>query len=122
MYIYKIWEKIRIYFMVLCAIFVIVSCLRFIFSDLIYDIFYISYIVNSIAITASIIIFNLKNGFAWYYTFCVIFAATIIMLMFFLNDIEEGIITVFLSYVSVSVVSTVIGGIMHRIRENNKEE
>lgn len=122
MYIYKIWEKIRVYFMVLCAVFVLVSCTRFIFPDLIYDIFYVAYIVNSIAITVSTIMFNLKNGFAWYYTLCVIFAATVIMLMFFLNDIETGIITVFLSYVSVSIVSTVIGGIIHKIRENNREE
>ena len=122
MYIYKIWEKIRVYFIVLCAIFVLVSCARFVFPQNVYDIFYISYIVDSIAITVSTVAFNLKNGFAWYYALCVIFAATVVMVMFFSRDIESGIITVFLSYISVSVVSTAIGGIMHKIRENNKEE
>ena len=122
MYIYKIWEKIRIYFMVLCAIFVLSSCSRFIFPEFVYDVFYASYIINSLAITVITIIFCLKNGFAWYFAVCEIFAATAIMIMFFSKDIETGIITVFLSYVSASIVSTAIGGIMHKIKENNKED
>ena len=65
---------------------------------------------------------NLKHGFVWYYPFCVIFIATVTMLIFFMNDIENGIVTVFLSYISASFVTSAMGGIMHKIRENNKEE
>lgn len=122
MNVYKGWQKIKIYFLVLTAVFVIVPCLKFIFKDNVYEIFYVSYIVNSIAITVSCIMLNLKHGFVWYYPLYVMFSATMCMLIFFINDISEGIITVFLSYISVSFVSTAIGGIMHKIRENNKED
>lgn len=122
MNIYNKWQKIRVHFLILSAIFVLVPCLKFVFKENVYEVFYASYFVNSIAITASCIILNLKHGFVWYYPFCIIFIVTMIMLIFFMNDIESGIVTVFLSYISASFVTSAIGGIMHKIRENNKEE
>ena len=86
------------------------------------SVFYITYIVNILVVSSSCIILNIKHGFLWYYPIIVLFFLIFALVGYFINEFPAAISTVFLNYAFLGYITSAIGGIIHKIRENNREE
>lgn len=121
MNIYDNWKKMRIHILFVTFVAVIVGAAAVIFSGGSEEWLYFSYILNSITATISCIIFSVKNGFKWWYPTSVLFVETMTLVVCFLNTQLDMIPFMFVSYLSVSFVSTAMGTIIGKIKRNNEE-
>lgn len=120
--VYDRWKMMRVYIIALMIIAVLVSCAAVFFLQHADDVFYIAYIVNSVSVTVSSVIFGIKNGFKWWYAASTLFIETAVMTAFFVGSENDFLPFMFVSYLSVCFVSNAIGAIIGKIKKNNEEE
>lgn len=120
MNIYECWKKVRVHILITLFFAFAVPTMRYFGKD-ISDVFYLSYIINSAVVTVTCIVLNMKHGFLWYYPVLVLFVTTFALAVFFINDMPSAIPVMFVSYASLGYVSSAIGAIVKKIRDNNRD-
>lgn len=122
MNIYKYWEKIQNHLIVMAVIFLLLGFSKFLFGESISEMMSVLYVLNTVSVTVSCVALSIKRGFLWYYPCVLIFLSLMVNMTFFSDDYPAFVRVLLFNNLSASVVGSAMGGIIRKIRENNREE
>ncbi len=122
MNIYKHWEKIQNHLIVMAVIFLLMGFSKFLFGENISEMMSVLYLLNTVSVTVSCLALSVKRGFLWYYPCVLLFLSVMVNMTFFADEYQSFARALFFNNLSASVVATAVGSIVHKIRENNREE